>query len=130
MFAIIAASGRQLRVSPNEVVRIDFEGDENLTNLNFDQVLLANNDGASVIGRPVIDGAVVTAEVINREEKGPKIEIGKMRRRKNFRKHTGHRQKYSAVRITAINIPGLGNFDAASFAPSESEQVEESDSDE
>ena len=122
MFAIIAASGRQIRVSPNDVVRIDFEGDDNVTNLTFDKVLLATNEGQSILGKPVISGATVAAEIIAREEKGPKLEIGKMRRRKNFRKHTGHRQKYTAIRITAIDVPGLGKFEkAAEEAPAAAE---------
>jgi large subunit ribosomal protein L21 len=41
------------------------------------------------------------------EVKGPKLEIGKLRRRKNFRRHTGHRQRYTAVKITGITVPGL-----------------------
>lgn len=116
MFAIIATGGRQIRVSPNEVVRIDFEGDEGLTDLKFDDVLLATNEGKSIIGKPLISGASVAAEVVRREEKGPKLEIGKMRRRKNFRKHTGHRQKYTAVRITQIDVPGLGKFEPLNAA--------------
>ncbi|WP_459557258.1 large ribosomal subunit protein bL21 [Lacunimicrobium album] len=116
MFAIIAASGRQIRVSPNELVRIDFEGDDSVTSLTFEDVLLATNDGKSVIGKPVISGAKVAAEIVRREEKGPKLEIGKMRRRKNFRKHTGHRQKYTAIRILSIDVPGLGKFEPIASA--------------
>ena len=108
MFAIIDESGRQLRVATGDVLKIDFragatEGQE----LAFEKVLLANGGGASLIGRPVIDGASVTASVVDPVEKGPKIYIQKMRRRKNFRKRTGHRQKYTTVKITGINVPGL-----------------------
>ena len=53
------------------------------------------------IGKPLVEGAKVTAEVVG-EIKGPKLEIVKVRRRKNSRRHTGHRQKYLRVRVTAI----------------------------
>ena len=108
MFAIIEDGSHQYRVAPGETLAVDYrdgvsEGDA----LQFDKVLLANGGGSSTIGRPLIDGASVAAEVINAELKGEKLEIQKFRRRKNSRHHTGHRQKYTAVRITDINVPGL-----------------------
>jgi large subunit ribosomal protein L21 len=75
--------------------------------LTFDRVLLANGGAASVIGKPIIDGATVEAEVIVALQKGPKLEVQKIRRRKNSRRHTGHRQKHTTVRITGISVPGL-----------------------
>jgi large subunit ribosomal protein L21 len=55
----------------------------------------------------VIDGATVDAEIIEPEHKGKKLEVQKLRRRKNSRNHTGHRQKYTTVRVRSINVPGL-----------------------
>ena len=76
--------------------------------VNFDRILVAGTEaGQSVIGRPLIDGAAVQAEVLDAEVRGPKLEIGKFRRRKNYIRHNGHIQRYTAVRITAINVPGL-----------------------
>lgn len=108
MFAIIEESGRQIRVSEGDVLNIDFqaeatEGQE----LTFGKVLLANGGGESVIGRPAIDSGSVTATVVNPIEKGPKLTIQKFRRRKNYRRRTGHRQKYTTVKITGIKVPGL-----------------------
>jgi large subunit ribosomal protein L21 len=108
MFAIIQDSGHQLRVETGLRLAIDLRSDcEAGSTVTFDQVLLANGGGASVIGKPFIQGATVQAEVVDAEIKGPKIEIQKFRRRKKERRHTGHRQKYTTVEIKAINVPGL-----------------------
>ena len=114
MFAIIEDGSRQYRVSPGDTVTIDYrdsvsDGDA----LSFDRVLLANGNGASVVGRPAIDGASVAAEVLTSEYKGPKLEVQKLRRRKNSRRHTGHRQKHTVVRITDVSVPGLEVAEAA-----------------
>jgi large subunit ribosomal protein L21 len=89
--------------------------------VTFDRVLLANGGAASAIGRPTIEGALVEAEVVTPEVKGPKIEVQKIRRRKKSRTHTGHRQKHTSVRITAINVPGLEI--AEEFPPAESPEA-------
>ena len=114
MFAIIEDGSRQYRVSPGDTLTVDYrdsvsEGDA----LNFGKVLLANGGGASVVGRPSIDGAQVAAEVVTAENKGPKLEIQKLRKRKNSRRHTGHRQRHTVVRITEVTVPGLDVVEAA-----------------
>ena len=108
MFAIIEDGGRQYRATTGETLTLDYrEGSEPGQSLSFDRVLLANGGAASVIGKPVIDGATVTGEIIEPLHKGPKLEIQKLRKRKASRRHTGHRQKHTTVKITAINVPGL-----------------------
>ena len=108
MFAVIENGSRQHRVQEGDTLSIDYQSSaETGETITFDRVLLANAGGASAIGRPLIDGATVEARVVLPEEKGPKLEIQKIRRRKNSRRHTGHRQKYTQVRITTINVPGL-----------------------
>ena len=108
MFAIIADGGRQYRVQPGDTLWIDYrDGAEAGSTLTFDRVLLANGGGKSSIGRGLLDGASVEAEVLAPEQKGKKLEIQYFRRRKNSRRHTGHRQKYTTVRIKSINVPGL-----------------------
>ncbi|MEZ6065955.1 MAG: 50S ribosomal protein L21 [Planctomycetaceae bacterium] len=108
MFAIIEESGSQMQVSEGDLLQIDFRADaEAGQEVVFDKVLIANGGGASVIGRPVIDAATVTGTVVNPLAKGPKLYIQKFRRRKTFRKRTGHRQKYTMVKITGIKVPGL-----------------------
>jgi len=108
MFAIIADGGRQYRVSQGDRLSVDYRSDVNQgDSITFDKVLLANGGAASVIGQPVIEGASVSATVVFAQEKGPKIEVQKIRRRKNSRRHTGHRQKYTKVEIGDIQVPGL-----------------------
>lgn len=108
MFAIVEDGSRQLRVQEGETFRIDYRDGANAGDtLTLGRVLLANGGGPSVIGAPEIDGATVEAEVVEPEVKGQKLEVQKFRRRKNHRKHTGHRQKYTSVRISRIDVPGL-----------------------
>jgi large subunit ribosomal protein L21 len=108
MFAIFEDGSHQYRVEPGTKLRVDYrEGAEPGATITFDRVLLANGGGASRIGAPVLDGATVTAEVIRPELKGDKLEIGKYKRRKNSRRHVGHRQKYTLVLVNGINVPGL-----------------------
>ena len=108
MFAVVEDGSRQLRVQEGDVLNVDYrEGLAAGDAVSFDRVLLANGGGPSAIGRPVISGAVVEAEVVTPESKGQKLEIQKLRRRKNSRRHTGHRQKYTTVRIKSIQVPGL-----------------------
>ena len=103
MYAIIAADGRQYKVHPNDEIQIDLredakEGDQ----LTLDRVLLVSGEGGVKVGKPLVAGASVTAEVLG-QEMGDKIYIQKMRRRKNYRRRTGHRQMYTRVRIGAIS---------------------------
>jgi large subunit ribosomal protein L21 len=108
MFAVIAESGRQIRIEEGDTFLIDYrEGAEAGAAIQFDRVLLASGGGPSQIGAPAIDGALVEATVVRPKVNGPKLEIGKFRRRKNSRRHTGHRQRYTSVRVTAIKVPGL-----------------------
>jgi len=102
MYAIIAADGRQYIVRSGDVVQIDLrEGANPGDAVNFDKVLLVSGADGVKVGTPAVAGASVAAEVVS-QDKGEKIYIQKMRRRKNFRKRTGHRQKYTRVKIGAI----------------------------
>jgi large subunit ribosomal protein L21 len=108
MFAIIEDGNRQYRVQEGDTLTVDFRADSEAgQSLTFDRVLLANGGADSVIGQPTIDGASVEAEIIVPLHKGPKLEVQKLRHRKNSRRHTGHRQKHTTVRITGISVPGL-----------------------
>lgn len=114
MFAVIVDGNRQHRVQQGSALSVDYRADAQAgSTITFDQVLLANGGGASMIGTPVISGATVTAEVLIAEEKGPKLEIQKLRRRKASRRHTGHRQKHTRVKITGISVPGLQVVEAS-----------------
>ena len=102
MYAIIAADGRQYKVQSGDEIQVDLrEGVQIGDTVTFDQVLLVSGEGGVKVGKPTVGGASVAAEVLG-DEQGEKIYIQKMRRRKNFRKRTGHRQSYTRVRIGAI----------------------------
>jgi large subunit ribosomal protein L21 len=108
MFAVIEDGSRQYQVSQGDVVTLDYRSEANAGDaVTFDRVLMANGGGASAIGRPVLEGATVEGEIVKELFKGPKLEVQKIRRRKNSRTHTGHRQKHTTIRITKINVLGL-----------------------
>lgn len=108
MFAVIEDGSHQYRVEQGEQLTVAYRSEAQKGDaITFDRVLLANGGGASAVGRPTIEGASVEAKVLNPEEKGPKLEVQKFRRRKNSKRHTGHRQKYTLVEVTEINVPGL-----------------------
>jgi len=103
MYAVIEDSGRQFRVSEGDALDVDLrEGAEDAEKIVFDRVLLVSDEGKVKVGTPLVSGAKVTAEVVAAEAKGPKIWIYRLRRRKSSRTKTGHRQKYTRVRITKI----------------------------
>jgi large subunit ribosomal protein L21 len=108
MFAIFEDGSHQYRVQAGDRLEIDFRDVAKVGDvLSFERVLAAGNDSAGKIGRPVIEGANVQAEVVDAKALGPKLEVGKFRRRKGTIRHNGHTQKYTQVRITGINVPGL-----------------------
>lgn len=108
MFAIVEDGSRQIRVEEGATFRIDYrDGAEPGSTVTLGRVLLANGGGDSVIGAPEVSGASVEAEVVDPLVKGQKLEVQKFRRRKNVRRHTGHRQKYTSVKISKITVPGL-----------------------
>jgi large subunit ribosomal protein L21 len=102
MYAIIASDGRQYKVQSGDEIQVDLrEGVGQGDQITFDQVLLVSGEAGVKVGKPIVAGASVAAEVLGTEQ-GDKIYIQKMRRRKNFRRRTGHRQSYTRVRIGAI----------------------------
>ena len=71
--------------------------------VEFDKVLLLDNEGTVKVGAPTVEGAKVVAEVVKPLVKGDKVIVFKMKRRKDFRKKNGHRQQYTQVEIKSIN---------------------------
>ncbi|MCD6460301.1 50S ribosomal protein L21 [bacterium] len=103
MFAVIETGGKQYKVTEGETVLVDLiDIPEKETKVVFDKVLLIESDKKTSIGQPTVENATVEAEFIS-VEKGKKIHVFKMKRRKNSKKKIGHRQKYSMVKIIKIN---------------------------
>jgi large subunit ribosomal protein L21 len=100
MYAVIKTGGKQYRVATNDVISVErLEGEPGGT-IEFGEVLLVGGDSPQV-GAPTVAGAKVTGTVLE-QGKGPKIIVFKKRRRKNFRRRTGHRQLQTVVRIADI----------------------------
>ncbi len=104
MYAIIRAGGKQFRAEKGMTLQLPLMDDaEPGSTLTFDEVLLSSDGTTIKAGTPLVKGAKVTAEVIGLA-KGIKIYVWKFKRRKNYRRKTGHRQKYTAVRITDVKV--------------------------
>jgi large subunit ribosomal protein L21 len=102
MYAIIEEGGRQFRVTGGDTIKIDRELTDEKT-VTFDRVLMVGGEGQPRVGSPLVSGATVTADVIG-PVKGPKVDTIKYKRRKGYRKKIGHRQQYTAVKVTGINV--------------------------
>lgn len=102
MYAIISDSGRQIKVEQGQELLVDYRDIAAGEKITFDRVMaVSDGSGDLKLGAPLVSGASVVAEVIG-PEKGPKLTVQKMRRRKNFRKKTGHRSVCTKIRISSI----------------------------
>ena len=103
MYAVIKSGGKQHRVEPGEILRVEkldlAEGDK----IDFDEVMMVGDEKDVQIGSPYLEGGKVSAEVVG-HGRGDKVKIIKMRRRKHYRRQTGHRQHYTEIKI--IDIAG------------------------
>lgn len=100
-FAVINTGGKQYKVSTNDKLRIERLSDQVGKAVEFNQVLLINDNQNMELGSPLIDGAKVEAKIV-KQTKNKTILIFKKRRRHNSRRKNGHRQKVSVVQITKI----------------------------
>ena len=101
MYAIIKTGGKQYKVAEGDVLNVEKLDAEKGAEVVFDEVLAIVNDGEVTVGKPFIDGAKVTATVED-QGKGEKILVFKYRAKVNYRKRAGHRQPYTAVKISGI----------------------------
>jgi large subunit ribosomal protein L21 len=104
MFAVIKAGGKQYRVAPEDVIRIDRVAGEPGQVVEFGEVLLIGGD-TPVLGMPTVAGAMVAGEVLQ-HTRGDKVIAFKKRRRKNSRRKRGYRHEFSVIRITEILTQG------------------------
>ncbi|NEQ99028.1 MAG: 50S ribosomal protein L21 [Cyanothece sp. SIO2G6] len=123
-YAIVAASGTQLRVEPGrfyDVNRLASEEDDNIT---LDDVLFVNNAGEVVVGQPLVEGASVQATVM-RHLRGRKIIVYKMQPKKKTRKKQGHRQELTRIMINSITLNGtvMETGETPSVTPAPAEEV-------
>ncbi len=104
MYAVIETGGKQYRVQQGDVLDIERLNSAEESKVNFDHVLAIGDGGNIEVGTPMIDGAVVTADLV-KDFKGKKVTVFKMKRRKGYRKKQGHRQNLSRIKIQEIKKP-------------------------
>lgn len=103
MYAVIISGGKQYRVSEGDVVRIEKLDAEVDAPVEFRDVLLIKTDEKNYVGSPLVEGASVEG-VIRAQKKADTILVFKYKKKKQYRRTRGHRQRYSEVRIEKINI--------------------------
>ena len=103
MYAIIRAGGKQFKAEKGKTLRLPLMEAEAGSKVTFDEVLLSSDGHTIKTGAPLVKGAKVTGEVIG-QGKESKIYVFKFKRRKNYRRKTGHRQGYTEVRITDLKL--------------------------
>ena len=102
MYAVIKSGGKQHKVSEGEEILLEKLSLDEGEVIEFSEVLAVNKDGNLNVGKPLLEGAVVKAKVIN-HLKTKKIRVIKMKRRKDYRKKQGHRQNLTKVKIESIS---------------------------
>ena len=105
MFAVIKTGGKQYKVAPNDVLRIEKIAGAPGDTVELGSVLMVGGEDGLTIGAPLVEGAAVAAEVIE-QARADKIIVFKKKRRKNHRRRNGHRQHETVLRVTEILIGG------------------------
>lgn len=103
MYAIFRAAGFQYRAEPGDTLKLPTLPAEPGQQVEFDEVLLGATEDDVVVGRPLVSGAKVVAEVL-RHGRGDKVIVWKFRRRENYRRKQGHRQGFTEVRVRSVDL--------------------------
>lgn len=104
MYAIIEAGGKQYQVKKDDIVEVD-RIDETTENIVLSKILLLNTGTETIIGTPYVSNWQVEAQYV-KETKGPKVIAYKYKRRKNYRRKVGHRQRYTKIKIVEFKEKG------------------------
>ena len=115
MFAVIKTGGKQYKVAPNDVLRVEKLAGEPGDLVEFGAVLAIGGEAGVTLGAPLVEGAMVAAEVVE-QGRADKIIVFKKKRRKNHRRRNGHRQHETVLRVTEILTDGKKPSKAASKA--------------
>ncbi len=103
MYAIVDMKGQQFKVEQGQKLFVHhIQNSEAGQTVEFDKVLLVDNNGAITVGAPTVEGAKVVVEVVNPLVKGDKVIVFKMKRRKDSRKRNGHREQFTQVEVKSI----------------------------
>ncbi len=101
MYAVIKTGGKQYKVAPGEKIKVELLPADVGAEVVLDQVLMVSEGESVRLGQPTVAGATVKATVVA-HGRGEKVSIFKMRRRKHYQKHQGHRQGYTELSIDSI----------------------------
>ena len=101
MFAIVEIAGQQFKVEKDQSLFVHRLQNEEGASVEFDKVLLVDNNGSVKVGTPVVAGAKVKAKVVS-HLKGDKVIVFKKKRRKGYKKKNGHRQYFTKLHISEI----------------------------
>ena len=101
MYAVVRTGGKQVRVAPGESVRVEKLDGNVGDKIELSDVLLVGADDRVVVGKPTVEGAKVVGTITD-QGRGPKIVVFKMKRRKNYRRKSGHRQAYTEIRVDKV----------------------------
>jgi len=101
MYAVVKTGGKQYKVAPGEKLKIEQIPADVGAQVTLDQVLMVGEGESVRVGQPTVNGVSVMATVVA-HGRGEKVKIFKMRRRKHYQKHQGHRQNYTEIRIDSI----------------------------
>lgn len=102
MYAVIKTGGKQYRVSAGETLKIETVAGDVGSEIVLDKVLMVADGDKLNVGKPLVSGASVQATIVS-HGRADKVKIFKMRRRKHYQKHQGHRQNYTEIRIDGIS---------------------------
>lgn len=103
MYAIVEINGQQFKVEEGKKLFINRLKDaEAGKTVEFDKVLLVDNNGTVTVGAPTVSGAKVVVEVVNPLVKGDKVIVFKMKRRKDYRKKNGHREQFTQIEVKQV----------------------------
>ena len=100
-YAVIETGGKQYRVTAGATLHVERLADEAGASVQFDRVLALSDGSQLTVGTPAIDGAAVSAEVVE-HLRGPKVFSFKKKRRKGYKRKVGHRQELTRIRITSL----------------------------
>ena len=122
MFAVIKSGGKQYKVAKEDVIRVEkIDAEEGMT-VNLNEVLMVGDENGQTVGAPLVDGAAVSATVLE-QMRDRKIIVFKKQRRQNYRRRNGHRQHLTVLRIDDILTGGKKKAAAKKKTASKKKEV-------
>jgi large subunit ribosomal protein L21 len=118
MYAVMKTGGKQYRVQPDDMLRVEKLPAEAGDTVEFDQVLMLGGDGPQV-GTPLVAGAAVQAEIVEQVKADKVITFVRRRRKHSSKRRRGHRQALTLIRITGITADGATLAETAQTTPAE-----------